>query len=581
MKGLKALEKIPLKKVIEYIQNGNYIIPDFQRDFDWGAADISDLLRSIFNDYYIGNLLVLAEDDKGLNSKTFECKQIRWFNSPGPRDNTQKRYIVLDGQQRLSSLHYAFFSPDEGLQGRSNSTKFYIDCEAFYNDDMDNAFVSAIKKRDKDEYAKKETQIEKALLPVAELFSFFDRDNSWFNELYARHPELKGNEEKKSLEKLLYNTLENYNVAYIELDKEIDTSRICEIFEKLNSRGKKLDTFDLLNAILTKDKIKLRTDLWENVESESNMEFLDGNAILVLQTMSIIKQIYCSPKFLYYLVPKAEKQERGRGRVVLVKNSDDFINLWDTAVGAIKKAVDRFKIGGKYGVISKKWLAYSTMLPPFAALLYHLESNKLLTPITEGKLRQWYFASLLGKRYDGSTNTTIAKDYREMLEWFNDDSTIPEALSSVEDIDKLLSLYIYKAATYIMVLNAEIVKGALDFFTGNAPALNELNDHHIIPKSRWQELGVPQEEINTVFNRTLISESTNKAIGSDYPFEYLNRIRANCGSKYHDIMHSHFISEKALAIIDKPNLTKDDFKAFIEERRSTIIDYLKHEIFNN
>jgi hypothetical protein len=589
MKNLKPPDKISLKDIIAYIQNGNYIIPDFQRDFDWSAADICDLLRSIFSDYYIGNLLVLAEDDKKNNSSIFECGDIKWFKPPNHRKSIQKRYIVLDGQQRLSSLHYAFLAPEEGLQGRARSTKFYINCKAFYNDDMDNAFFFSNYQWQKDKYSKKDEQIKDAILPVADLMSCcYDRGNRWFDDLYALHPDLNGDDDKAKLEDCLVDIINNYNVALIELDKDIDTSRICEIFEKLNSTGRKLDTFDLLNAILRKDEIKLRKDLWEKAENEDNMDFLGGNGILVLQTMSIIKQTYCAPKFLYYLVPKAKKIERGdnweKKEVVLIEAPEEFIALWEIAINALQRATERLKLyGGKYGVISQKLLAYTTILPLFSALLYYLESKKLLFPITEDKLRKWYFASLLGKRYDGSTNTTTAKDYKEMLEWFEDDSKKPEALSdieNVENIERLLPTTTYKAAPYTMILNAVIIKGAKDFFTGNAPVLNELNDHHIIPYSRWKELGVPQHEINTIFNRTLISDKTNKSIGNDYPVDYLKRVRAACGEEYNAVMESHFISNDALAIIDKPNLTKDDFYAFINERRKTIIDYLKNNIFN-
>lgn len=36
---------------------GRFVIPDFQRDFEWTPQDVQDLMRSIFLDYYIGSLL--------------------------------------------------------------------------------------------------------------------------------------------------------------------------------------------------------------------------------------------------------------------------------------------------------------------------------------------------------------------------------------------------------------------------------------------------------------------------------------------------------------------------------------------
>ena len=44
--------------LVNRLREGRYVIPDFQREFEWKPWDISELMRSIFLDYFIGSLLL-------------------------------------------------------------------------------------------------------------------------------------------------------------------------------------------------------------------------------------------------------------------------------------------------------------------------------------------------------------------------------------------------------------------------------------------------------------------------------------------------------------------------------------------
>ena len=58
MRDLETPSKDNLSKILTAIDSGFYVIPDFQREFEWGPWDIQALLQSIFADYYIGTLLL-------------------------------------------------------------------------------------------------------------------------------------------------------------------------------------------------------------------------------------------------------------------------------------------------------------------------------------------------------------------------------------------------------------------------------------------------------------------------------------------------------------------------------------------
>ena len=48
----------PLATLINRLREGRYVIPDFQREFEWESKDIRELMRLIFLDYHIGSLLL-------------------------------------------------------------------------------------------------------------------------------------------------------------------------------------------------------------------------------------------------------------------------------------------------------------------------------------------------------------------------------------------------------------------------------------------------------------------------------------------------------------------------------------------
>src|SRR3989338_11235137 len=105
MKNIEKLDKIHLAELISDLKNGAHAIPSFQREFEWGANDVNGLIRSIFEDYYIGTLLLWSATKENLSF--LKCEPIYGF-----KGESKYKHIVLDGQQRLSALYYAFFAPD-------------------------------------------------------------------------------------------------------------------------------------------------------------------------------------------------------------------------------------------------------------------------------------------------------------------------------------------------------------------------------------------------------------------------------------------------------------------------------------
>ena len=58
MKDVQKPDHVSLTTLVSRLREGRFVIPDFQREFEWRPWDIRDLMRSIFLDYYIGGLLL-------------------------------------------------------------------------------------------------------------------------------------------------------------------------------------------------------------------------------------------------------------------------------------------------------------------------------------------------------------------------------------------------------------------------------------------------------------------------------------------------------------------------------------------
>ena len=108
MKDAQKPDHVSLNTLIGRLREGRFVIPDFQREFEWKPWDIRELMRSIFLDYYIGSLLLWK--GKQENFKALSCEAVYGFDDEG-----HPEYIVLDGQQRLTALYYAFLAPDVPL----------------------------------------------------------------------------------------------------------------------------------------------------------------------------------------------------------------------------------------------------------------------------------------------------------------------------------------------------------------------------------------------------------------------------------------------------------------------------------
>lgn len=583
MKNIETPDKMHLTKLIEELRYGRFVIPDFQREFKWQPSDVNELLKSVFEDYYIGTLLLWRASLDNLNK--LSCEPIYGF-----KQKIDPYHIVLDGQQRLSALYYAFFAPDINFPNRKNRYIFYVDIPELLNQNFEDAFrYEWLPNRVSKFFNGWEWQHENKVFPLYIFGGKQKKFYKWLDE-YESFWKAKNYDgyhtEREKIEQFFEDNRSNYEVSYIELDRDIEIGKVCDIFTRINNTGVRLSIFDLLNALARPRNIKLK-EMWRNVSEDFEPFLFNNTQVQVLQTMSILLQKYCAPKYLYYLVPNETKviklSDGTKKEIVLLQSREDFIEQWNLAVKEILKSLKILTNPRGFGIIHQKFFPYPTMLPIFTAL--QIEKNKAEYQEKRNlsdKINQWYWASLFTKNYSSSVESQMTQDYIQMKRWFKDDSEIPKVIEQFKnEIDNLYLENEQRAgsAIYKAIFNILVKKGARDWNTFDLPEYSELEDHHIVPKSWGNKYKI--KEINSILNRTPISDETNKkVIGNKLPNEYLRDIfkNSNNDKEIYDLLKTHLISRKSVEILLRKPFTSEDFYQFLEERKKSILSEIKKVI---
>ena len=250
---------------LNLVQNRKLLLPDIQREYVWDICDIEALFESIVDDYPIGSCILWKTDRDTINTEkpnlyyffnTYKKGKTKNEKAPEVFIDENYYYIVLDGQQRITSLNIALFGSYTYYKGgkghlRSNH-KSWLTKELYYNLDYDktsNADDEHPRKRfcflttneaNEGNYFK-----VKSLIPymikyknIQQFADFMRREN--YNE-----------QSIKSLI-LLYERLSSSGNGLIHYycinEKSYDAA--LDIFVRVNSTGRKLSKSDLLFSTL-------------------------------------------------------------------------------------------------------------------------------------------------------------------------------------------------------------------------------------------------------------------------------------------------------------------------------------------
>lgn len=528
-----GLEKPTVETLFNEVRAARVVLPDFQRSFVWNADQIRELLVSILGKFYIGTFLYM---DMIANDSIFALRLVEGVEkiSPGAK-MAPLVTVILDGQQRTTSLFYALAGPDLPLAGRKAGARFFFNIPAILTANWDKAvtYVSANNAKELEKLRSSPHEIEttRILVPT-------DVAQSLQSGPYA-------GKASWDVVKILNDFLQ-YSFNYVELAKGTPLERVVETFQRINEHiGEPLSVKDLLVARLYKHGLRFRdylADYRDEVFSEVDPEF-------VLKVMAL-------------------KRHGGiRRHAILDLEPENFAVDWQEAKNAVGRAYQRMLDTSKgYGALAWKQVPSKQLVVILSALLWRASAEGREDGATFKKIDRWYWVSVFLNRYDAAVNTVIESDWKETSKWIFEGGTAPDFIAGF-DADKVdLDVTSSNHAIYRGVLSLVVLAGAHDFKTNQPPnfAADRAQDDHIFPKSQYKN--------NLVLNRTIIT--TNQAKGDRIPSAYFSSlITLNGREMVEETLATHLIPREALDLLLSDNLTE-----FLRLRRASVLAAIKDRV---
>lgn len=573
--------KTPLQDLLERADSGKLQLPDFQRGWVWDDDRIKSLLASVSVSFPIGAVMLLETGGEHVRFK------------PRPLAGTHERLrtvppetLILDGQQRLTSLYQALIS-QTAVETKDAKNKpirrwYYIDMKKAVEAEADreDALLSVPEdKRTKSFGGEVTLDVTTALheyaadlFPVNRIFG-----SAEWRQAYSEHWNF--DREKMRLfndfERDVIKRFEQYQIPVIELKKETPKEAVCLVFERVNTGGVALTVFELLTAAFAADNFQLRDDwnarekrlkeqhpVLRNLQSD---DFLQAISLLVTQTRR--REALNADT----TIDKAPGISCKRKDILKLEVGD--WNAWADRVEAGFVRAARFLYGQK--IFKARDLPYRTQLVPLAAIFVDLGK----VGETEGarqKIARYYWCGVLGELYGGAIESRFARDLPEVVAMVRDEAAEPITIQeSSFQANRLLTLRTRNSSAYKGLYALLMRDGGRDFRTGEPIEAQTFFDdkidiHHIFPEKWCKTAGIEPGSYNSVINKTAISARTNRQIGGKAPSKYLPSVERAAGvepGRMDEILGSHCIAPALLRT--------DQFWEFYAARAETLLQRIE------
>lgn len=533
-----------MKELLAAIDTRNMVLPDFQRDFVWDPWMTQELVVSIANNFPAGSLL-RVRDSKG---DFFAPREFQGATRLGGYKHT---FLVLDGQQRLTSLYQAFYGVGEH--------RYYLDLKKLLGGSEFEEAIFHLRTTTKKvvEYESEDIQAENLVVPLSVLKNGSGGFSKWTRMAARRLPDadrIKLEDDLSEVEERWIQTIDDYKFPVVTLAETTTADALCTIFETLNRTGVKLNVFELLTARFWPKGVKLR-ELWDAAKLENRIiEDFDVDPYYLLQAIAI-----CSRK-----TASCKKSD------VLDLSAADINDWWPKIVEGMVHGLTILRDDCK--VMIPKWLPYGPMLVTIAAVLAKAStSNTPVAGANRERIKRWFWCCVFGQKYESAANSQTAKDYGELLAWF-DGGREPDSVTTFRfDPRALIDVSPAQRALYRGTICLILGNGARDFHTQAVITANlileaGIDDHHIFPDDFLKRNGVDvARKRNCVLNRTLIDATTNRTISARAPSDYLKQIRDTEGFPLDAVLESH-----CLPTGDDSPFWTDDYEEFLNWRQDRL-----------
>ncbi|NLC14641.1 MAG: DUF262 domain-containing protein [Chloroflexi bacterium] len=574
-------KKTNLYEILKNIEMGKIQLPDFQRGWVWDDNRIKGILASVAKSFPIGAVMLL---ETGNESVRFKTKVVE--GAPSANGN-KPELLILDGQQRLTSLYQAIMSnkvvKTRNTKGYEIKRWYYIDMqkaldpgtdleEAIFSINENKIITENIGRDVVLDLTTQEKEFENLMYPV----SLVDEYETWFPSFFEYWEYDK--ERIKFLNefhKKIILGFNNYSLPVIQMTKENPKEAVCQVFEKVNTGGVSLSVFELLTATFASEEFDLKED-WANIKSQFKpYKVLDKTSeIDFIQAVTLVstyrKKVDQDSLGLKDNIPAVSAKRKEMLNLELT----DYLKYKDQVAEGLIKAS---KILVENHIFHSRDVPYTTQLVPMSAILSQL-GKEIENVGNKNKLMQWFWCGVFGELYGSANETRYALDIVQVVDWIKKGGPEPKTIYDANFIpSRLNTLRTRNSAAYKGIYAILMDDNTRDWLSGTKIDFStyfseSIDIHHIFPVA-WcekKENAISRSDYDSIINKTPLSGRTNRIVSGDAPSKYLDRVKKNVGVSDEDfieILQSH--------VVNPAFMYQDDFYGFFNDRKERILDKIE------
>lgn len=565
---------VSLKEVIEEIRKGNFLIPNFQRGFVWKGPDIESLGDSIVRGYPISSILTMPAN--GNLKVTYTALK----TSGATIGSNQNAHYVLDGQQRITSLAKLFLGYDE-------EKDYYFDLLSILDDAFPEDSICRIPviqgrlqkgRYDRHNgYSAISTDLCRAFRKTSDSvnakqdYRFIRGDviiNERFGSAVSRFLRVfEGLLDEKVIDKYtdylnaVLGAMGGYGIPFTKIRADADLGLVIRVFEKVNTSGKKLTLFDLVNA-KSFDSEEYRDglagfmrDSLDRAEknpsySASAIRFFfekksTGNGDEYMDLAPFIRCVSIADYLKRDAVPSIANKE------MLGKESSHWFAAWAQYSDTLLRFISRLDQEGILQLINGTFIEY------MAAIVMN-EPKLLNEPIFIREVKRYGLHMILSDQTFSKTNMNVVMEFYSLGKHLvkshefgklGKDITIRPDYStslSAERVEKMgQNLHSFKALMYILYNERFGGKFAVDI-CGNpikSQNIGDMDQHHLYPKARTKHECATI--YNSIANVVLVNRTCNQHVIKDKKtFDYFRELAAIHGEHSEYIFSQNLLPEE-------------------------------------
>lgn len=574
-----ARQDIAVSELVNMVSRGELQLPEMQRQYVWRATRVRDLLDSLYRGYPSGLILAWRSNEQ---------VDTRAFAVSTSTDDPGARMLLLDGQQRLTSLSAVLNGLPVEVRGRKKPVEILVNLEyelalekeeealldEEYEDEEveDDELEDDADDEDQDDEDVRSLNLEKRLFVVysralagkrnwVSVSEIFKKEN--LDILEEKGVDLKEEPERfraymKVMDKV--RKIRDYTYRIDVLDSTMSYDEVAEIFVRVNSLGARLRGSDLALAQITarwRNSLRLFLDYQDELEGSG----------LGIEIGTIIRT----------LIAHATNQSKFDS--VSSISQERLEEAWGKTKKSLTFAIDFTK--SELGIGSSQLLSSPMVLTALAYWIHH--RNYQVGNEEQALMRRWgLLVNAKGRYGRGSSQDLLSQDLAVIRDGGGATELLERLRQQVGRLEIEPGDFVARNARSGLFKNMFLVfaaQGARDWDSqlpispNHMGKANRLQFHHIFPKKflATERPELRKTEIDDISNLAFIAGSTNQSISAKSPDSYLAEVVSKSGVE---------ALERQCVPTDPELWRAERYEDFLAARRQLIADKMMAFIFD-